>query len=785
MTVPGKIICLLLILSSGLFGQTFSDPGFSSKQVVAGLTAPIGFKFAPDGRIFIWEKAGRVRIFKNGILLATPFVDIRDDVNRNTDRGLIGLELDPNFSTNGYVYLAYVFENQGDPVSDQPRTQRVTRVQADPANPDVALPNETVILGKVTDPNCDLTLDCSPNNHDTHTIDHLEFGPDSKLYVSIGDGAHYGTINGGPDPDRLRAQNLDALNGKILRINADGTGPSDNPFFDGNPNSNRSKVYDYGLRNPYKFTFDSRDQSLFIGDVGSSYFEEINHGRGKNFGWPCYEGPKANPDHITAFDYCKTLTTDEVTFPSFYYPRTDSAATIMLGPVYSGAAYPAEYKGSLFYADFVGKWIHRLPIDANGVVGAEKVFATTLVTSTQDGPVYVSQGPDGKLYYLLIGSGQIRRIDFSGSLNQVPRAVATASPVSGLSPLDVAFSGSGSTDPDGDTLSYLWDFGDGSTSTTANPTHRYQTTGVQKFTARLTVKDPSGASDSATVEIEVGSLPPVATITKPASEIVATVGQTIEYSGSATDPEDGALTGTSLFWQVIIQHNDHFHVMSDNTGAGGSFTVQEHGGVGDTYSYIIRLTATDSVGLTDVKEVRVRIAPQNVTLSLTPANGGSTSASVLGGETANYALQVSGPAGFAGTVTFTCAGAPEGGACTVMPPSIDLAEGVAKPFNVAVTTLSTSNAGLSGHGPFTIPMQLGFAVGVGSFGLLLAGGKRRGRIAGMSLVFMAAIGLAACAGGIKQNPQAPSQRPEHIYLLKVTGTSGGSKGDLDLSLTVR
>jgi hypothetical protein len=117
--------------------------------------------------------------------------------------------------------------------------------------------------------------------------------------------------------------------------------------------------------------------------------------------------------------------------------------------------------------------------------------------------------------------------------------------------------------------------------------------------------------------------------------------------------------------------------------------------------------------------------------------------------------------------------------------SVDLAGGVAKPFNVSVTTLPTSNAGLSGHGPFTIPMQLGFAVGVGSFGLLLAGGKRRGRIAAMCLVFMAAIGLAACAGGIKQPAQAPSQRPEHIYLLKVTGTSGGSKGDLDLSLTVR
>ncbi|MGE0407027.1 MAG: sorbosone dehydrogenase family protein, partial [Candidatus Korobacteraceae bacterium] len=241
-----KYLALLTVLS--LVSVAFADPSFKdsrfvTEQVISGLTAPVGFAFAPDGRMFVWEKAGRVRIVKDGKLLATPFLDIRDHVNRNTDRGLMGLALDPDFANNGYVYLAYVYENQGAPTSDQPRTQRITRVKVDPANPDRALPQETTILGKVTDPNCDASSDCSPNNRNVHTINRLKFGPDGKLYVGIGDGAHYGSVDGGPDLRRLRSQDLNSLNGKILRLNPDGTGPSDNPFYNGDANANRSKVY--------------------------------------------------------------------------------------------------------------------------------------------------------------------------------------------------------------------------------------------------------------------------------------------------------------------------------------------------------------------------------------------------------------------------------------------------------------------------------------------------------------------------------------------------------------
>jgi glucose/arabinose dehydrogenase len=787
-------ICLISLVVSipKAFGETFADSRFSVTNAVTGINLPnsnaIGFTFAPDGRMFIWLKGGHVRIFKNGQLLATPFIDISDHVNRFLDRGLIGLALDPNFSTNGYVYLAYVYEDQGAPTSDAARTQRVTRVQADPANPDKALAgSETVILGKVTDPNCDLTTDCMPNNHDTHTLDHLLFGPDGKLYVSVGDGADYGGI----DPNRLRAQNLDALNGKILRINTDGTGPADNPFYDGNPNSNRSKIYNYGLRNPYRFTFDSRNGSLYVGDVGSRFFEEINRGRGANFGWPCYEGPgpDQNPDHV-GFDVCKNLKPADVTFPVFSYAREvkDSngnvilnGAAIMLGPVYDGDVYPSEFKGSIFFGDFVRRWIHRIAIDANGNLGPEQELISGTAPDNTDGPIFVKQGPDGKIYYVMIGSGQIRRIDFQDSGNKPPVAQAAATPTTGLSPLDVTFSSNGSSDPEGGALTYLWDFGDGAQSTEANPTHRYQVSTATKFTAKLTVKDPQNATASATVGITVGSTPPVATITAPAGNISAHVGDTIQYSGSATDAEDGALPGPSLQWLIIIQHNDHFHTMSDNTGSGGSFVVQDHGAIGDTYSYIVRLIATDSSGLKDTKEVRVSIATATPTLTLAAANGGSTSATVTAGQTATYAMQVSGSPGFTGDVAFTCLQNPPGDTCTVTPNPVHIDNGGSQAFTVSVRTAAiSSTAGLFTRS--TTLTALASAVSVGIFGLCLIGksGRSRRGILGALAICVILLGLAACGGGTN----TPNPQPRQS-VVTVTASSGAVTKSMDLQLTVQ
>ncbi|MFN0118863.1 MAG: PQQ-dependent sugar dehydrogenase, partial [Blastocatellia bacterium] len=220
------MLYLFLILLLSCFSpvitpaQTFTEPGFAVETVA---TLPpysaVGLAFAPDGRIFVWQKPGVVRVIKNGTLLETPFIDITSRVNNRNDRGLLGFALDPNFSVNGYVYLYYVYEEGFDSTDYNPRTARLTRVQANPAKPDEALPgSEIILLGSIGKAPCSDYApgsDCIGADVDSHNGGTIRFGADGKLYLSIGDAAPYVA----PDVLSLRAQNLDSLNGKILRIN--------------------------------------------------------------------------------------------------------------------------------------------------------------------------------------------------------------------------------------------------------------------------------------------------------------------------------------------------------------------------------------------------------------------------------------------------------------------------------------------------------------------------------------------------------------------------------------
>ena len=541
--------------------------------------------------------------------------------------------------------MAYVYENPATTGTlDQfgPRTQRVSRFRMDPANPDVALKSsETVILGKISTPGCSgVNQDCMPNDGHEHTIDHLAFGPDGKLYVSAGDGSS----STGTAANAFRAQNLDHLNGKILRINIDGTGPSDNPFYNGNPNANRSKVYAYGLRNPYRFTVNS-SSIVYIGDVGWYSWEEINTGRGKNFGWPCYEGAvdsSGKPYSATMSRYqtdfasqCSSLTASIVTAPTWAYSHVDGSSVVM-GPQYSGTAYPSTYRNNLFFADYGADRIQRIVLDSTGKVSQVVTFATGI-----DAPVYLTQGPDGRLYVVSFATGIIWKINHTGG-NQAPIAKASASPNNGYSPLSVNFSSAGSSDPDGDAISYRWDFGDGQTSTLANPTHIYSATGVRTFTATLTVTDSSGLTGVATVKVTVGSAAPTATIYTPANGTVVHDGDVVSFSGAGSDPDDGTLSGASLRWLVLLKHNQHFHTVLETTGSGGSFTATDHDPVG-TFSYQIQLTAADSSGLTNTRTI---LLPFQHTGSVTcsPASPGAAVCTPAAGATVPAPVHFTGAA---------------------------------------------------------------------------------------------------------------------------------------------
>jgi glucose/arabinose dehydrogenase len=596
--------------------QTLTDGRFEV-DVVASLPpfTPVGMAFAPDGRIFFWQKSGVVRIVKDGALLATPFADISDHVNNVHDRGMLGLALDPAFDANGYVYLLYVYEEGGNPADGGPKTGRLTRLQADPANPDRALPGETVILGSVGTPPCSnqpAGADCIGFDIDSHTAGSLRFARDGTLFLSLGDGASYVQA----DPLALRAQSLDHYEGKILRIRPDGTAPPDNPFYDGS-NSIRARVYSFGLRNPFRFTLEPTSGEPVIGDVGWNEREEIDFGKGKNFGWPCYEGELARPEYAALSPACAALPAAAVTFGAYTYTHA-FGQTAIGGPVYSASVYPPEYQGAYFFGDYSADWMRYGQLDAFGVLQNVQLFGTAM-----GGPVDLQQGPDGSLYYVAFNAGQLRRIRFAQGI--APTAIASAKPDSGYSPLAVQFSSLGSSSPYGGPLSYRWDFGDGSSSTTANPSHTYNGSGVRTFQAQLTASTRQGVSASASVRVVVGSLPPIVSITRPASGLAVHPGDTVSFAGTASDPDE-ILPPSAFVWQILLHHENHIHVEGTVGGTQGSFVVEDHGT--GTYYYELLLTVTDSSGLATTQSVRTAIVTSPATYRINA--GGPAYADTLG-----------------------------------------------------------------------------------------------------------------------------------------------------------
>jgi glucose/arabinose dehydrogenase len=577
-------LALALLVSRLAAAQDFSDPSFTAEAVV---TLPpfqvVGMQWADDGAMFIWQKNGLVRVARNGVLNTAPFLDFRGKVNTYDDRGMLGLVLDPNFDENGFVYLAYVFEPGPDPDDTGPRISRLTRVTANPANPDVMLAGSEVIL-----------IDDIPADGGGHTAGTLRFASDGTLFLANGDGATAAFANA----LAVGAQSVDSLRGKILRINPDGSAPSPpqvvNPFYDGT-NSIRSKVWALGLRNAFRFDFHPTSGDVYACDVGWNAFEEVNRVvAGGNYGWPCYEGNAEEPQYQAIFPAtCGPLDPEDVEAPLYAYPRTVGTAVVG-GAFYTGTAYPASYQGNFFFSDYTGGWMRRLVLNPDGSIAENLTFAVNIGV-----PVSTEVGPDGLLYFADYVTGQIRRILYNG-----PVAVASAAPTSGYSPLEVDFSSAGSNDPGGSALTYLWTFGDGDTSTAANPTHTYTNAGVQTYNASLTVRNAANVPSTAQLSVTVGSTPPVPTILAPATGVGVEPGQTVNFEGSATDPDE-TLPASALTWDVLLHHNTHIHSHVGGTGFTGSFVAEYHG-VG-TYSYELILNATDSSGLVSSTSVMVPV----------------------------------------------------------------------------------------------------------------------------------------------------------------------------------
>jgi glucose/arabinose dehydrogenase len=374
---------------------TVERPGLVDSVVASDFQAPSAFAFLPDGRILVAQVDGAVYVVKDGKRLVRPFLDLRGKVNTERMRGLVGLEAAPDFAATGHVFLMYAYEDHRT-APDAPKAVRVTRVTAEG---DRARPaSEVTIVGGASRGSCEglsVAADCIPGNG-IHTGGGLDFSPDGTLFIGTGDG-EIGE-EGDFEPRALRAQNLDSLAGKVLRVTRAGKGLATNPFWTGDAGANRSKVWAYGLRNPFRLAVRPGSATPYVGDVGWDTYEEIDvAARASNHGWPCYEG-RSRALHYDRAPECRPLyRSGAADGPLVQYPHT-------VGKSVTGGDF--HEAGEYLYGDYTGEWLRSLRLDRDGklVAGSTKLFATGTAAPTQ-----IRIGPDGDLYYLSI-TGTLHRI---------------------------------------------------------------------------------------------------------------------------------------------------------------------------------------------------------------------------------------------------------------------------------------------------------------------------------------------------------------------------------------
>ncbi len=545
--------------------------GYTEALIADGMPFPTSMAFAPDGRLFVCQQAGQLRVIKDGALLATPFLAVT--VDNQGERGLLGVAFDPNFAVNQYVYVYYT--------ATTPTVHN--RVSRFTANGDVAMAGSEVIL-------LDLNDLSGASNHNGGA---LHFGSDGKLYIGVGENAN-----------SSNSQTLANLLGKVLRINADGTIPTNNPFYTATTGVNRA-IWALGLRNPFSFAVQPGTGRMFINDVGESTWEEINEGiAGANYGWPNCEGdcdPADSAFRDPLFRYNHGSGSSEgncIAGGDFYNPTTSN--------------FPASAAGTYFFADYVNGWIHQMdPANGNQVSS----FATGI-----NAPVDLKVGPDGRLYYLTYQDDAVFAISYTGSqspqITQQPEDQTVA--VGEAATLAVAASGTPQ-------LSYQW-WCDGTNIADATASsYTLNSPGLADNGTAFycVVANDYGATTSrlAVVYVENNALP-TGSIVTPAAGTFYNAGETIPFSGTATDPEDGPLPASAFSWTIVFHHDVHTHpFLGPIAGVtNGSFVIPTQGETSAHVWYRIHLTVTDSAGQTQTSFRD--ILPNTAVMSLTTSPPG-------------------------------------------------------------------------------------------------------------------------------------------------------------------
>ncbi|GAA2416120.1 lectin [Streptomyces glaucosporus] len=574
-----------------------------------------------DGTLRITDAAGETRI--SGKI----------PVYTHDEEGLQGVGVDPDFAENRAIYLYYA-PPLDTPPGDAPNEgtaedfapfEGVNRLSRFVLREDGTL--DTASEKKVLDVPATRGICC-------HVGGDIDFDAEGNLYLSTGDDSNPFASDGftpideradrNPAYDAQRTSgNTNDLRGKILRIKVADDGsytiPEGNLFPPGTGKT-RPEIYAMGFRNPFRMSVDKPTGTVYVGDYGPDAgaadpergpagqveFARVT-GPG-NFGWPYCTGdndPYVDHDFATGtsgepFDCSAPRNTSPnntgltelppaqpawIPYDGGSLPEFGSGSeSPMAGPVYrhdpeldSPVKFPESYDGDFFAGEFGRRWIKRIEHDADGTVRSINPFPWS-GTQIMD----MAFGPDGALYVLDYGTAwfggdensALYRIE-NATDGRSPVAQATADRTSGRAPLKVSFSSAGSSDADGDALTYSWDFGDGGTSTRANPTHTYRKNGT--YTATVTVKDPSGRTGSASVHLTVGNTAPKVTLELPGDGQLFTFGDEVPFKVRVSDPEDKKIDCSRVKVTHILGHDSHGHPVTSATGCSGTIKTTADG----------------------------------------------------------------------------------------------------------------------------------------------------------------------------------------------------------------
>ncbi|MFE0171252.1 ThuA domain-containing protein [Streptomyces sp. NPDC059002] len=622
--------------------------GYEKTALDDNTADPMELDVAKDGKVFYVQRSGEVKIFDPKTHATTTAGKV--DTYTGGEDGLVGMELDPEFADNRWIYLYYAPAKATDDVN------RLSRF--------------TVTKDNTLDLASEKKLLDVPAYRDRtfpepgHTGGAVEFGPDRTLYLGVGDDTPpnldpawqgYAPLDWRPGKQMLDAArtagNTNDLRGKILRIKPTDSGgytiPKGNLFAKGTAKT-RPEIYAMGFRNPFRFTVDPKTGYVHASDYGPDRggpttergpegLVEVNViKKAGNFGWPfCHGNNQAyapyDPDTQKAgakFDCAKPTNPSPnntglkdlppLQQPDIWYgygeskefPEMGSGGSApMSGAVYhydaknpSPTKFPAYFEGANFFYEWARDSVKELRFDKDGKLLKINDF---LKSAKFAKPMDMTFGPEGSLYVLEWGSefgggnndSGLYRIDYAQG-QRIPLAKAKASATNGPVPLKVDFSSEGSTDPDGDPLTYAWDFEGNGTydSTEANPTHTYTTKG--DFNAQLKVTDSSGKSGYANIPVTAGNTAPTVKIETPVDGRLIDFGDKIPYKVTVTDPEDGTIDCSKVTVNPALGHDDHEHPTTDIPGCEGTVDTGDLGGhpEGADLTYVLNAKYTDKGG---------------------------------------------------------------------------------------------------------------------------------------------------------------------------------------------